>query len=168
MKRALMIIAPLNFRDEEFFETKKILEKAGIQVTVASSTSGIARGKQGASVKPDITLKSVSVPGYDAFVFVGGSGADVYLDDPDAHRIAREARSLGSLLAAICVAPAILARAGVLKGVKATVFPDDSAELTSNGAFYTGRTVEKDGMIITGNGPQASSEFGRAIARALA
>jgi protease I len=167
MKKALFIIAPVNFRDEEFFEPKKILELSGIRVTVASSASGTAQGKLGASVKPDIQLKDAKAADYDAVVFVGGGGAAAYLDDPSAHRIAREAADSNKILGAICVAPAILARAGVLRGRKATVFPDDAPELKNNGAVYTGASVEKDGRIITGSGPQAAGEFGRALAAAL-
>jgi protease I len=164
MKRALLIIAPVNFRDEEFFEPKAILENAGVQVTTASVTTAYATGKLGATVKPDIALKDVKAADYDAVVFVGGNGAAVYLDDASAHRIARDAVAQHKLLAAICVAPAVLARAGVLKNVKATVFPSDSHELTSNGALYTGAEVEIDGNIITGAGPQAAKQFGRALA----
>lgn len=167
MKRALLIIAPVNFRDEEFFDTERILEKAGIQVTVACSKGGIAKGKLGGSVKVGILLKDARVADYDAVVFIGGGGAAVYLDDPVAHGIAQEAARQNKLLAAICVAPAILARAGVLRGRKATVFPDDAPELKDNGALYTGAGVEKDGNLITGSGPQASVEFGRAVAAAL-
>jgi len=65
------------------------------------------------------------------------------------------------------MAPAILARAGVLKGKKATVFPGDETELTSNGAIYTGKMIEKDGNIITGCGPEAASLFGQALAKEL-
>jgi protease I len=167
MKKALLIIAPVNFRDEEFLEPKDILEKAGVHVTVASSDTGTAKGKLGLEVQPDIALKDVRAADFDALVFIGGSGAIVYLDNPDAHRIAHEAVQLHKLLAAICVSPAILARAGVLKGVKATVFPDDAHELTENGAMYTGKIVEHDGDIITGNGPQAAKLFGHAIAEYL-
>jgi protease I len=167
MKKAVFIIAPLNFRDEELREPKAILEKAGVAVTVACSTTSLAKGKSGLTIKPDILLKDVVVAEYDAVVFIGGGGAAVYLDDPQAHRIAQEAQQQARLLAAICIAPAILARAGVLKGKKATVFPDDAAELKNHGALYTGAAVEKDGMIITGSGPQAAVQFGQTLAAAL-
>jgi protease I len=167
MKKALFIIAPANFRDEEFLEPKDILEKAGVQLTVASSMTDIAIGKSGLEVKPDITLKDVRVADYDAIVFIGGSGAIVYLENTDAHRIAQEAVQNRKLLAAICVSPLILAHAGVLKGVKATVFPDDAHELAANGAMYTGKMIEHDRTIITGNGPQAAKLFGHAIAEYL-
>lgn len=167
MKRAVMIIAPVDFRDEEFLEPKDILEKAGVQVTVASTKPGPAKGKFGATATAQIGLKDISVAQFDAFVFVGGSGAEVFLDDPDAHRIAQEAVKQRKLLAAICMSPATLARAGVLRGVKATVFPDDAAELTKHGAVYTAKPVEIDGNIITGAGPQAAMQFGQAIAAHL-
>ncbi|MCU0651102.1 MAG: DJ-1/PfpI family protein [Candidatus Omnitrophica bacterium] len=167
MKRAVFIIAPVNFRDEELFETKEIVEKAGVSVTIACSVKGTAKGKFGSTARPDMLLKDVNVSDYDAVVFIGGGGAAIYLDDPAAHRIAHEAIKQNKILGAICMAPAILARAGVLKGKKATVFPDDAKELTMHGATYTGKTVEKDGQIITGCGPEAATEFGQALAKEL-
>jgi protease I len=164
MKKALFIIAPVNFRDEEFLEPKAMLEKAGVKVTVASSKTGSAKGKFGATARVDILLTNASVSDYDAIVFIGGSGASVYLDDPVAHHLAQEAFNQRKLLAAICIAPAILARAGVLKGKKATVFETDASELSAGGAQYTGALIEKDGLIITGSGPQAASQFGGALA----
>ena len=167
MKKALFIIAPINFRDEEFFEPKAILEKAEVEITCASLSTAIAKGKLGALVKPDIALKDVCVSDYDAFVFIGGSGASVYFADSLAHRIAQEAVKRQKLLAAICASVVILARAGVLKGIKATVFPTDKAELIDNGAKYSAKPVEMDGNIITGNGPQAARQFGQTIAQLL-
>ena len=167
MKKAVFIIAPVNFRDEELFQPKAILEKAGVSVTIACLVKGTAKGKLGATARPDILLKDVNVSDYDAVVFIGGGGAAVYLDDPAAHRLAQEAVKENKILAAICIAPAILARAGVLKGKKATVFPDDASELTAHGAVYTGKIIEKDGNIITGCGPEAATQFGQALAKEL-
>lgn len=81
-KSAVIIIAFEGFRDEEYVEPKKILEKAGIEVTTASSKVGIAKGKLGISVKVDISLKEVNILDYDAIIFVGGPGSYAYFDDP--------------------------------------------------------------------------------------
>ena len=81
--------------------------------------------------------------------------------------IARQAVGKGKVLAAICIAPAILADAGVLEGVRATSFSSERGRLRKGGARYTGAAVEWDGLIITGSGPMAASQFGRAIADAL-
>lgn len=164
----MMVIAPENFRDEELFYTKEELERAGAEVTIASSTTGEARGRLGARVKPDLKLDRVKVDEYDAVIFVGGTGSEVYFNDRRALSIASEAFRKGKVTCAICIAPVILANAGVLKGKRATVWNGDYIEkIESKGATYTGKPVEVDGKVITANGPQAAREFGRAIARAL-
>ncbi len=166
-KHILMIIAHRDFRDEEYKEPRQLFEARGAKVTVASSSIEVAKGMLGTQVKPDLLLKDVVVADYDAIVFVGGSGAQEYWDDPTAHTIAQEAVAQGKVLAAICIAPATLAKAGVLQGKKATVFSSEAKALEAGGANYTGASVERDGLIITANGPQAATRFAEEIARAL-
>jgi protease I len=167
MKNVLMIIAPVNFRDEELLEPKKILEDSGAKVTVASKGTALAKGSRGASVKVDISISQVNVANYDAVVFVGGSGATVYLNDVTAHSIAKQTLAQGKILAAICMAPSIIANAGLLKGKKATAFPSESSNLTSKGAIVEDKNVVQEGKIITGKGPQAAKEFGEKIRDSL-
>ena len=66
-------------------------------------------------------------------------------------------------MAAICIAPAILAKAGILFGKKATVHPSGIDYLREANAICTEADVERDGNIITANGPVAASLFGQAI-----
>jgi len=166
-KKVLMIIAEKDFRDEELKEPRRILEAAGMKVTLASTSLGKARGMLGYEVQPDVLLKDVKVEEYDAVVFVGGSGSSQYWNDALAHKIANEAYSQGKLVGAICIAPVTLANAGLLEGKKATVWPSEAGKLEAKGAEYTGRPVERDGRIITGSGPQAAEEFGRTLLSAL-
>ena len=96
----------------------------------------------------------------------GAAWTDYYLDVDKGHRIAREATEKNRLLAAICIAPAILAKAGVLNQKEATVWSsvlDKSAVkiLKENGAIYKDQPVVQDGKIITANGPDAAKEFGQ-------
>jgi protease I len=70
-------------------------------------------------------------------------------------------------IAAICISPVILAHAGLLKGKKATVWPDGKDELVKNGAIYTGNPIEIDSGIITANGPLAAKEYGKAILKLI-
>ena len=166
-KKVLFIIAPVNFRDEEYLYPREILEQEGIKVSVASKSLDEARGMLGARVEPDLLLSEVKVEEYDAIVFVGGIGAKVYWNDEEALRICQEAVSEGKILAAICIAPVTLAHAEVLEGVKATVWPSEKDQLVEKGAVYTGREVEVDGKVITGNGPDAARDFGNKILEAL-
>jgi protease I len=167
-KKVLMIIAPTNFRDEELLRPKEILEKAKANVTIASKGVKTAKGMLGSSVSVDLDLSQVNVKDYDAIVFVGGTGAEVYFNDSKALKIAKEAYEQGKVVAAICIAPSILANAGILEGKQATAFPSEASNLEANGARYTGEAVTIDGKIITAKGPEAASQFGNAIAKVLA
>jgi len=166
-KSAVMIIAERNFRDEELFEPKKILEHQGIEVTIASTSLKMATGMLGGKMNPDILLSKVKVDDYDAIIFVGGQGASQYWNDSLAHNIAKEAVEKDKILCAICIAPVTLANAGVLAGKKATVYPSERGKLEAKGAIYTGKPVQVEGKIITAEGPRAAEEFGKAIVKAL-
>jgi protease I len=167
MKKVAMIIAQDGFRDEELLEPKEALENAGVEVKVASTTLNYAKGMLGAKVKPDILISDINVKDFDAIVFVGGAGSSQYWDDPLAHKLAKDAVTQGKILAAICIAPVTLAKAGVLNGKRATVWSSEAGQLKAGGADYTGRPVEKDGNIITATGPAQAREFGKEILKAL-
>jgi len=168
VKTAVLIVARENFRDEELFETRRILDGAGVQTVIASSRTGLVRGMLGGGAEARILVNDIVVDDYDAIIFVGGPGASEYFNSPVALNIAREAANKQKVLAAICVAPTVLANAGVLKGVTATSFLSERVRLIRAGARYTGAPVERDGLIITASGPMAAIQFGRAIAEALA
>lgn len=163
----LMVIAPENFRDEELFHTKDELEKAGANVTIASRGMDTCTGMLGGAATPDISLREVNVDDYDAVVFVGGRGSEVYFNNPVALDLAKDAYDAGKLVAAICIAPSILANSGLLRGKKATSFLSQQNNLLAKGADFTGDSVTTDGKIITADGPGSAREFGRTIARAL-
>ncbi|MFA4989154.1 MAG: DJ-1/PfpI family protein [Candidatus Omnitrophota bacterium] len=167
MKKVVLVIAHEGFRDEELLETKEALEKNGIEVKIASTELGEAQGKLGARVIPDRLFQDIKMEDFDALVFVGGSGAVQYWDDPRAHKLLKEAVLAGKVSAGICSAAVTLAKAGILKGKRATVFPGDSRELIANGANYTASHVERDGKIITADGPSSAGDFGEEIAKAL-
>lgn len=166
-KKAVMIIASNNFRDEELLKPREVLEKNGVTVTVASSSLKEAKGMLGAKVKPDVLFTNIHVAEYDAVIFVGGSGADEYWDNPTAHKIANDANNAKKIVGAICIAPVTLAKAGLLKDKKATTYSSTVKDIKSAGANYTGADVERDGNIITASGPTAAQKFGETIVKAL-
>lgn len=165
-KRVIMIIAPENFRDEEYFHTREAIEKKGAHVEVASLTNKAISGIDNVEVEVDKLVSEVDEE-YDAIVFVGGGGAKVYFDNEDALDLARSYWENGKIVAAICIAPVILGHAGILQDKKATCWDGAHGDLTSFGAEFTGQTVTVDGKLITGNGPKSAHEFGEAVADAL-
>ncbi len=166
-KRVLMVIASNQFRDEEYQKPRALLEAAGVSITVASSSLREATGMLGLKVRPDILLKDAKMEQFDAVVFVGGMGATEYWDNPIAHAIAKAAYSAGKPTTAICLAPMTLANAGLLRGKRATIWPDVSGDFKTKGVVYTGKPVERDGKLITGSGPEAAEAFGKALLEAL-
>lgn len=167
MARVLMVIAPTVFRDEEYTHPKAVLEARGAEVVTASRTPGVCQGKLGMTAKATLAIADADATDYDAVVFVGGGGAEVFFDDPDAHRLARRTLESDRVLGAICIAPSILARAGLLHGVRATAFASQHDDLVAHGAIWTGEPVEVAGAIVTANGPDAARSFGMEIADTL-
>jgi protease I len=167
-RKAVFVIAPKGFRDEELKHPTAILKAKGCTVVVACSTLEVAKGMRGGKVKPDVLLKDVEADDYNAIVFVGGVGAKVYFDDKTCHALAKEGVEKGKVVAAICVAPSILARAGVLDGVPATAYRSQRRDLKKHGAKWSSRSVVRHGRIITANGPKAATRFGQHLAAALA
>ena len=167
MKKALIIIAKSDYQDLEFAGTRDGLVSAGYEIVIASSEAGACHGKFGGKEEATISIKNVDVSEFDKVAFIGGPGAVAFVENEDAKKIARDTLEQGKKLGAICIAPTILARAGVLKGKRATVWDSGGVQagiLESEGASYTGENVTVDGDIVTANGPPAAEEFGKVLA----
>ncbi len=167
MATALLVIAPTVFRDEEYEQPMQVLESRGVTVITASNAPGECIGRFGLKATATLSVAEAASSEWDAVVFVGGGGAEVFFDDAEAHDLARHQVERGDVLAAICIAPSTLAHAGLLGGVRATAFPDREDDLRAHGAVWTGEAVTVDGRIITGAGPEAATPFGEAVAEAL-
>lgn len=169
MRSALLVIAKQGYQDKEYADTRAALEEAGIAVTVASTAAGPCAGKFGGSADATLALREADAASYGIVAFIGGPGAAALQADPDALRLVRDTVAAKKVLGAICIAPVILAAAGVLQDKEATVWDDDgqqSALLEESGAHYTGEAVSVDGQIVTANGPLAAAEFGKRLAAA--
>jgi len=165
MIKIAIIIAFRNFRDEEYFIPKSIFLKHNFEVTTVSTYKGLAIGGSGGEARVDLLLGHLKMEDYDCLMFPGGPGAYRFIEDENIHEVIR---LYNGLLAAICIAPAILAKAGVLQGKKATVWSSILEKetikiLKENGAQYTDKDVVVDGNIITANGPEAAENFSLTI-----
>jgi protease I len=167
MGRVLLVIAKQGFRDEELFETQAALERAGHTCIIASAKQGACSGSRGGTAEAALALEEVDAREWDAVVFVGGPGAKALFDDADALRIARSLHQRRKTVAAICIAPMVLANAGLLDGRRATVFESEVDAIESAGARYEGPGVVTDGNVVTASGPDRAAEFGRTLANLL-
>jgi protease I len=161
--KILIIIAKQGFRDEEYDIPARFFLNKGIAVDVASTEKGICTGKLGMNAEANLSLKDAAKNSYSAIVIVGGPGAKNLVGNSDIERIVAGTKGI---ISAICYAPVILAKAGFLKGKRATVWNGDDLErpiLQANGATYVDEDVVVDGNIVTGNGPAAAREFAEKI-----
>jgi len=166
-KKVLMVIAPIGFRDKEFIDPKNVFDEKKIKVDVASIQKGKSVGADGMTVNIDLNISEVDVNNYDAVVFIGGPGMAKIIKDEALQVLAQKFYKANKIVAAICVSPAILAYAGILKNKKATSWDGVSDVLKKAGAIYTGELVTIDGKIITANGPEAAYQFGLKIVESL-
>lgn len=168
--KILIAVAPEKFRDEELAEPVAAFQKAGIDFDIASTRRGPCTGMLGAKTTASLTFDDIDPKKYDGMVIVGGTGSQAHLwDDEMLVPIVKMFHQSGKVIGAICLAPIVLARAGILKGKKATYSESPVAfrEMKIGGAVITNAPVVKDGRIITANGPAASKAFAEAVVQAL-
>jgi len=165
--KILMVLSPEQYQEEELNVPRDYFQSRGYSVALASKEVKTASGMNGERAQVDLDLKKVKLSDYIAVVFVGGEG--IYSlklnQDPDYIALAKSTNSQKKLLGAICLAPWILADAGLLKGKRATA--SDTDHIKAKGAIVSDDAVVQDGNIITANGPDASREFAEAIVAAL-
>lgn len=168
MKKALFIVANKNFRDEEFAEPKRVLEQDGVEITVAAGQNGMCIGRFGLEIEANMSIQEARAEEYDVIVFIGGNGAyEEYKDDDVYLQLAKDAK----LLAAICIAPTIIADSGIFKGKRVTGWDDGNGTqkryIELKGGIFIEEDVVVDGNIITANGPHVAEVFGQAIVSQL-
>ena len=168
--KVLIVIAPEKFRDEELAEPVAALKNAGIGYDIASTRRGTCTGMLGARATASLSLEEVDPKAYDGILIVGGGGAQTHLWDDDLlQQIVGFIAGKMKVVGAICLAPIILARAGVLKGKKATYYESPTAmrEMKGGGAILVNQPVVTDTRIVTANGPGASKAFAETFVKML-
>jgi protease I len=169
-KKVLIVIPHTQFRDEEFFEPKKILEDEGAKVVVASTSARACRGIKGGVAQADIAIAEAKADDYAAVVLCGGSSVPNFLwNDKKLQELVAAMYAAGKIVAAICLSTVVLAKAKLLTGREATVYflPHAIQELKNAGANYVKETLLIDNNIILAEGPPDSQRFGQAIRTAL-
>lgn len=147
----------------EALGTADILRRAGLDLQIISITNErIVTGAHGIRVECDACIEDVDFFDVDLLVLPGGMpGATNFAECHALIERVRDHAYIGRPIAAICAAPLVLGRIGLLDGKRATCYPGFEGEL--KGATCTGALVEVDGQFITGKGPAAVFEFAYAI-----
>ena len=151
------------FEEIEALAPVDVLRRAGCDIKCVSvNNTKTVTGAHGIAVAADITMKEVvkaaKNENIEMIILPGGMPGAKNLDESsDVDGFIKNAVSDEAYIAAICAAPMILGKRGLLKGKKATCYPGFEKYL--EGADVTGGRVERDGKIITSCGMGAALEF---------
>ncbi|MCO6473790.1 MAG: DJ-1/PfpI family protein [Melioribacteraceae bacterium] len=166
-KNILLFLAAKDFSDEEYLIVSKAFLRKGLNVFVVSDCNGICTGSNGLKVKNDVKLYNVHPTNFNAFVLVGGKGMRTYWNNSNLKEVINKFLQQDKILAAVCSAPVIFARMGLLMEKKATCYFEDKKELEKFGAVYADQDVVVSEKIITGQNPQAADRFTQTVINLL-
>lgn len=158
MAKVYMFLAD-GFEQTEALAPVDVLRRGGVDVvTVSISDSLWVESSHGVTVSADAMFDEINLDDADLLMLPGGMPGSVNLDMHAGVRSALTAHaSVGKMIGAICAAPMVLGRLGLLKGKAATCYPGFEKYL--DGATYTADLVTVCGNITTGKGPAASLPY---------
>ncbi len=165
MKRVFLFLAQ-GFEEVEALTVVDLLRRAQIKVTTVSITGAImVKGAHDIEVKADALFEETDFTKCDMLILPGGPGTSS-LDRYEAlTNLLRLHNQEGKKLAAICAAPSILGRLGILMKKNACCYPGYEDKLA--GARISQNEVEVDGNVITSRGVGTAIPFSAAIVEAL-
>ncbi len=151
------------FEEVEALTAVDLLRRAEICCDmVAVGDSETVTGSHGIAVRMDGTLDGIDTDGYDAVLLPGGQpGTSNLAAEERVLDLLRAFHARGKLTAAICAAPTVLAKAGLLEGRRAVCYPGLENRLA--GAVAGGGDVEVDGTVITSRGVGTAIPFALAV-----
>ncbi len=161
--RVLLVIASEAFDDRQYQAVRDALEKADVQVDVASTVKQGARGLGGMRIDPDFIIDDVDATQYAGVIFLGGHGCAQYWHDVFAHEIVRAIYEKRGLIAAIGRAPVILGEAGILSEHRTTGAVGIYEKMVIFSKAFTANKIEVDGNVITAEDNNALADFVDAI-----
>ncbi len=143
-----------------------LLRRAGIEVVVAGLEDGPVTASRGVRLLPDMSLDEALQRDYDMVALPGGlPGSDHLANDQRISGILRDMTASGRFVGAVCAAPKVLARNGLLDGRKATAFP--GVLQAEHHPDITGEAVTRDGSVITSRSVGTVMDFALALVEAL-
>ena len=163
MKNCYLFLAT-GFEEIEATTTIDILRRAGLNlITVSVEDSLEVKGAHDIVMRADTLLKDNDYTDNRILILPGGT---VRLGEFDfLNNLLVEQNKAGKTIAAICAAPSLLGRLGILKGKEATCYP--SFEVYLDGATFVDKRVAVSQNIITGKGPGCTKEFALKIVETL-
>ena len=162
MKKTAILFAN-GYEEVEALTVVDLLRRAKIGCEILSvADSGQVTGSHGISIGADRNFSGTDFSQYDGVILPGGMpGTTNLAADERVLALLRSFAAAGKLTAAICAAPTVLAKSGLLEGKKAVCYPGMEEQLT--GAKVSFDPVAVDGTVITSRGLGTAIPFALSI-----
>ena len=165
-----ILLAP-GFEEAEALVPADLLRRGGVETALVSTDGAMVAGGRQITIKADLTLDQVELDRADMLVLPGGGvGVQKLGQEPTVEKLVREAAKRGIPLAAICAAPTLLGRWGLLEGRRAICYPGMEGQMNGAVAADSPSHVVVDGRakLITGQAAGSAFDFGLALVEYLA
>jgi protein deglycase len=164
------VLVPLakGFEELEAVNIIDILRRGHIEVLVASlDHNALVQGAHGIVIEADVEIKNVYCDILDMVVLPGGwDGTYALAEDENINRLITEMNKRGKQIGAICAAPYVLGKAGVLKN-SFTCYPSAEEQIEHDGYMGDEKMVVEDENILTSRGPGTAMCFALEIVKKL-
>lgn len=162
MNKMIYVLLAEGFEELEAMAPVDLLRRAGATVqTVSVTGQTLVTGARGIPVAADITVDQVCFDKMEMLVLPGGYPGYENLEKcPAVIDLLKKADAAKITIAAICGAPSVPGKLGLLKGHKATCYPGMEDTL---GCESTTEKVVESGHFITSRGAGTAVDFALAL-----
>ena len=162
----IVLLLANGFEEIEALTPIDVLKRAGLEIVSCGLFGSEVRGSHGITVIADTLPEDIDLTRVDMVILPGGMPGATNIDShPFTDKIIDATIERGGRLAAICAAPLVLGRRGLLEGKMATCYPGFEEEL--RGATVTDKGVVTDGSITTAKGMGVALEFAKELVRLM-
>lgn len=163
----ILVLLADGFEEIEALAPVDMLRRAGLEVVTVGVMGKVANGSHGIPVVCDAMPEDIDLGKVELAIFPGGMPGATNLDaSPYTDKVIEAVEKHGGRLAAICAAPLVLGRRGLLKGRTAICYPGFESELI--GATVSKSSVVTDGNITTAKGMGVAIEFAKELVSLMA
>lgn len=167
MRKKVAVLLAEGFEEIEAVIPIDVLRRLDVEV-VTAAVGDKPVGAHNLAFEADCRISDLAADELDALILPGGMpGSTNLMASAEVISLVRDLHSAGKIVAAICAAPIVLAKAGIMAGKTCTGYPMALVKEALANADYTGEKTERDGNIVTGKGPGAAFEFALEVAAAL-
>jgi 4-methyl-5(b-hydroxyethyl)-thiazole monophosphate biosynthesis len=166
MSKVALLLAE-GFEEIEALSVADILRRAEINVELISvDNKEFVSGAHGIKIIVDKKMSEIDFNEVAMVVLPGGlPGAENLTASAEVNKVVEKFYKEEKWLAAICAAPMVYGKLGILNGKRATCYPGWEKHL--KGAVYLKDKVVVDGKFITSQGPATAPYFALKIVEIL-